>query len=56
MGIKTITAILDDHGVPYLIQDGRVLADSMIAFTPLFSEIVDLTNYNRDQLYSWLGY
>lgn len=56
MSIKTIAAILDQHGVPYLIQGGRVLADSMIAFTPLFSEAVDVTNYTKDQLYSWLGY
>lgn len=56
MTIKTITAILDRHSIPYLIQDNRVLADSMIAFTPLFSETVDVTNYSRDQLYSWLGY
>lgn len=56
MTIKTITAILDQHSVPYLIQGGRVLADSMIAFTPLFSEVVDVTNYTLNQLKSWLGY
>ena len=56
MTIKTITAILKQHSIPYMIQNNRVLADSMQAFTPLFSETVDVTDYNRDQLYSWLGY
>lgn len=56
MSIKTITAILDRHNVPYLIQDGRILADSMEAFTQLFSETVDVTSYTKNQLYSWLGY
>ena len=56
MSIKTIAAILERHNVPYLIQDNRVLADSMIAFSPLFSEVIDVTSYSRDQLYSWLGY
>ena len=53
---KQITKILDQHSVPYIIQGGRVLADSMEAFTPLFSKTVDVTNYTRFQLYSWLGY
>ena len=56
MSTKTITAILDRYCVPYLIQNGRVLADSMEAFKPLFSDVIDVTNYNRDQLYAWLGY
>ena len=56
MSVNTITKILDEHGVPYMIQGGRVLADSMLAFTPLFSETVDVTNYTKNQLYSWLGY
>lgn len=53
---KQITNILKQHSVPYMIQDGRILADSMIAFTPLFSETVDVTNYTLNQLKSWLGY
>lgn len=53
---KQITNILKQHSIPYLIQGGRILADSMIAFTPLFTETVDVTNYTKNQLYSWLGY
>lgn len=56
MNVKTITAILDRNGIPYLIQGGRVLADSMLAFTPVFSETVDVTGWTVKQLYSWLGY
>ena len=56
MSINTIAHILDKHNIPYVIQDGRILADSMIAFTPLFAETVDVTNYTKDQLYNYLGY
>lgn len=56
MSIKTIAAILDQHGVPYKTENGRIYADSMIAFTPLFSETVDVTSYTKNQLYTWLGY
>lgn len=56
MSIKTIARILNQHGIQYLIQDGRILADAMEAFKPAFSETVDITDFNRDQLYSWLGY
>jgi hypothetical protein len=53
---KQIVNILKQHSVPYFIQGGRILADSMLAFTPLFSETVDITNYTLYQLLSWLGY
>lgn len=53
---KQITTILKQHSVPYMIQDGRILADSMQAFTPVFYETVDVTNYTMRQLYDWLGY
>ena len=53
---KHITRILDQHSVPYMISDGRILADSMIAFTELFEETVDVTEYTKGQLYAWLGY
>lgn len=53
---KQITRILDQHSVPYMISDGRILADSMIAFTELFAETVDVTKYTKSQLYAWLGY
>ena len=53
---KQITTILKQHSVPYMIQNGRMLADSMEAFTPVFSETVDVTNYTMRQLLNWLGY
>jgi hypothetical protein len=56
MSINTITRILDQHGIPYMIQNNQVLADSMVAFTPLFSETINVTNYTRAQLLEWLGY
>lgn len=56
MTIKKIAAILEAHNVPYKTENGRIYADSMIAFSPLFSETVDVTEYTKDQLYAWLGY
>lgn len=53
---KQIIRILKQHSVPYIIQNDRILADSMQAFTPLFSETVDVTSWTAKQLYSWLGY
>jgi hypothetical protein len=56
MSTNVLTAILDRHGVPYMIQDNRILADSMEAGVPLFADTIDVTNYNRGQLLAWLGY
>ena len=53
---KQITTILKQHSVPYMIKDGRILADSMQAFTPVFYETVDVTNYTMRRLLDWLGY
>lgn len=56
MSIKKIAAILEAHSVPYKTENGRIYADSMEAFTPLFSQTVDVTEYTKGQLYAWLGY
>jgi hypothetical protein len=56
MNIKKIAAILDRHGIPYLVRDSRILADSMESGSELFSELIDLTEYNAVQLLEWLGY
>ena len=53
---KQITSILKQHSVPYMIQDGRILADSMQAFTPVFHETVDVTSWTVNKLLAWLGY
>ena len=53
---KQITTILKQHSVPYMIRDGHILADSMIAFTELFSETVDVTGWTLSKLLAWLGY
>ena len=53
---KQITTTLRQHSVPYMIQNGRILADSMEAGTALFQATVDVTNYTKGQLYAWLGY
>lgn len=56
MTIHKIKSILDDHGVPNYIVNGRIYADSMIASTDTFEVVEDLTNYSRAKLYAWLGY
>lgn len=56
MTIEQIKNILSNHGVPFYVQGGRILADSMIAYTEPFQEVVDLTDYTRQQLFAWLGY
>ena len=56
MTINKIAAILEAHSVPYKTENGRIYADSMEAFTTLFSETVDVTEYTKDQLYNYLGY
>ena len=52
----TIKAILNTHGVPYFEKDGRIYADSMIAYTKPFEYIEDVTDWSKQQLFSWLGY
>lgn len=53
---ERIARILELHGVPYYIKDGRIYADSMYADMQLFEEVVDLTDCTRPELYDWLGY
>ena len=54
--IKAIAKILNNHSIPYYINETGIFADSMIAFTELFSEVVNLTDYSKQELYVWLGY
>lgn len=56
MTIEQICKILDLHSVPHYEKDGRVYADSMVAFTEVFQEVEDVTDWSRGELYSWLGY
>ena len=56
MKLSTICKILDAHGVPYRIRDGRIEADSMEAYTETFEEVEDVTDFTRTELFDWLGY
>lgn len=52
---EQIAKILTAHCIPYIIQDGRVLADDMECFSaPNYN--ADLTGYTTRQLRDWLGY
>ena len=54
--IITIAKILDNHYVPYKVIDTRIIADTMSTDKALFEETIDLTDYNKQDLYNWLGY
>lgn len=56
MTIKSITAILKQHGVPFYEQNGRIYADSMISGTETFEEVEDVTEWTFGELLGWLGY
>lgn len=56
MSIPSIAKILDSHSVPYFINNGHIYADSMVAFSALFDEVVEMTCWSCDEIYSWLGY
>ena len=56
MPVAKIANILEQHSVPYFIKDDHIYADSMVAFSKLFEEVIDLTCYTRRELYAWLGY
>lgn len=56
MTINKIKQILDAHFIPYYEKDGHIYADSMDAYTNLFEEVEDVTNWTKSHLAAWLGY
>jgi hypothetical protein len=56
MANTQIKQILNAHSVPFYEKAGGIYADSMIGGTALFEETINVTNWNRAQLLSWLGY
>jgi hypothetical protein len=54
MTTETIKQILDNHSVANRTENGRILADSMIAHEPL--SWIDVTGWTRGELLLWLGY
>lgn len=57
MTIKMLTTILDAHSITYEIIDGRVIADDNYTLNGIgYTDKIDLTEYNMEQLKDWLGY
>ncbi len=56
MELIQIAKILEHHNVPYKVENQRIYADSMKAFSEMFEITIDLTDCTRTQLYDWLGY
>ena len=52
-----LTTILDAHSITYEIIDGRVIADDNYTLNGIgYTDKIDLTEYNMEQLKDWLGY
>ena len=56
MKSNQVEQILSLHCVPYKVENGHILADSMDASKDILEEVIDVTNWNRSQLKKWLGY
>ena len=56
MNIERRKKILDFHFTPWFERDGRLYADSMLADTSTFEEVIDITDWTLRELYDWLGY
>ena len=56
MTAEKIIKILKNHGVPYKVEDGQILADSMISGTELFAKTENVTTWTHAELLTWLGY
>lgn len=56
MDTLKVSKILERHGIPFCIDNGRIFADSMVNGTKTFENTIDLTNFTVSELYSWLGY
>ena len=57
MTIEKLTRILEKHGVPYELIDGKVMAEDCYTYNGvLYMDILDVTYISPEQLYDWLGY
>ena len=56
MSIDNKIKVLKDHGVPYKMENEKLIVDSMIAFTKTFEQTEDATNWSKNKLYGWLGH
>ena len=59
---EDLTRILDQHGIGNSCLNGRICADHWYTTresdgtVTSHCEIIDLTEYTREQLLAWLGY
>ncbi len=54
---KEITETLDNHGINYTVINGKVMAESVYTINCVpYTEIVNLTDMLRKDLFDWLGY
>ena len=56
MTTEQIIRILSAHSVPFYTENNRIYADSGEGGTELFEKVVDVTDWDKQHLYHWLGY
>lgn len=57
MTIHNLTKLLDAHGINYDIIDNKVIADNSYTIDGiLHADTIDLTDFSKEQLLTWLGY
>lgn len=57
MANNTIIKILKAHCITYKIDNNRVIADDVYTQNGVtYTNTIDVTDYTKKQLYTWLGY
>lgn len=57
MTIQELTKILEEHGITFWIEDGKVMAEDEYTYNgELHVDILDMTDISEEQLWDWLGY
>ena len=57
MTISQIARILSKHGIGYTITENKIIADDEYTINGiLHTDIIDMTDIDSEELYSWLGY
>lgn len=57
MTVQEIAKILETHGINYEITGNKIIADSDYTLNGIqYTDKVNLSDMNKNQLYDWLGY
>lgn len=56
MTIEYIKKVLENHYIPYYVENNNVYADTMEAFTSVFVKVENISRMTKTEFYKWLGY